>query len=91
MEPEDLTTDEIFFLNMCNDNPSFRYTGTIRTAINTLCSYGLVDSLGNLQYEVTDRGREMLQLLQTQQGEEAENVIHELVGELSEAATSVSA
>lgn len=87
MEATELTTDEIFFLNMCKDNPEFKYTGMFRKSINTLCSYKLVEYAGNLQYNITKEGENILQQFKGHPDESAENTTSSLVGESVKAAT----
>lgn len=87
MEAIELTTDEIFFLNMCKDNPEFKYTGILRTSINTICSYKLVEYAGNLQYHITKEGENVLKQLKGHPDESVEYTSHPLVGESVKAAT----
>lgn len=90
MKATDLSIDEIAHLKMCNEHPEFQYAGINRTTLNTLNSYKLVEYAGNLKYEITKQGKELLSELMETPEENAETVSGHLGGELVEAATYAS-
>jgi len=88
MENFDLSTVEKYLLNFCNECPNYQYVGIQRTSMNVLASYKLVTNIGNLKYEITEKGRKILHELSIQPRENSEEIPPELVGKLGEAATS---
>lgn len=91
MEATELTIDEIGFLEMCKENPTFKYTGILRTTLNILCSYKLVEYAGNLQYNITKEGESVLRQIKGHPDESVEDTSNPLVGESVKAATFTDA
>jgi hypothetical protein len=60
MEWNDLTRLEKFLLRWGTKSPDRKYIEESRLAMNTLASYGLVRPGGNLQYELTPAGEDLL-------------------------------
>jgi predicted transcriptional regulator len=63
MEKTDLEPNELFMLKLIAIHPNAKRTEqAIRLLSNLLASYGLVESLSNSRYEITDKGKELLKV-----------------------------
>lgn len=60
MKVADLNTKERIALNYIAHFPSKKYTQSWGNLANTLASYGLLRYAGNMQYELTKEGSEII-------------------------------
>lgn len=60
MEIEELSAFQNFLLWTINIRPEMKCIGLIRDEANILAAYGLLRFAGNLQYEITQEGKELI-------------------------------
>lgn len=60
MELKDLTATQKFLMGWLQEKPHHKFIGNSRNEMNVLASLGVARYAGNLQYELTDSGKELL-------------------------------
>lgn len=60
MDSKDLTTVQLNLIYRLNKNPRHKYIADARAELNILSAYGLVRDAGNLQYELTSAGEDIV-------------------------------